>query len=139
MRGTDGNEESTAKRCEPEDLHQSSEQVCAFAHFRETRDQSELLSLAEEFALTNEVLAYFARPDLNKVWVRLDALASDHNMLFRFGAAALMQVLNVLVAQGELIAEYTTGEAGESERTKRYILAPRSAVSGNAGDVVPLV
>ena len=123
MHSTEGNEENTAKSCGPKGEPLPSEQTSSFAHFLDTREKSEHLSLAEEFMLTKEVLDYFARPDLDKVWVRLDAHASNQNSLFRFGAAALMEVVNVLVAQGELIAENTTGEARESERTKRYCLA----------------
>ena len=47
-------------------------QITAFLRFRETREESEHISLTDEFRLTNEVCDYFAQPGLISDWVRLD-------------------------------------------------------------------
>lgn len=137
IRSTNGSEGNTEKCCKPEEEHPPPEQAGSFAHFLDTREESEHLSLAEEFTLTNEALDYFARPELNNVWVHLDALDSDQTLLFRHGAAALMHVVSSLVAQGELIAEYISGEDGQHKRTDRYKFPSCSTIQVGSHDKLP--
>jgi hypothetical protein len=99
-------------------------QITAFLRFRETREESEHISLTDEFRLTNEVCDYFAQPGLISDWVRLDDPAVKLKWVHRFGLEGMMCVVEVLVAQGELTAEYEAGEDGQPQRTGRFKFTP---------------